>query len=377
MTTTASTAVQCPTCGNKGRKVQPLTLRSLLKVEAVGRVADTEHRFCDSKDCAVVYFADGQTFTKSDLKVPVGAKEITGERPLCYCFGHSIASIKQEFRTKGRSDALTDIRQKMESPGCHCETSNPSGSCCLGSVTKGTQIAQKELGMTELEVTPARSAGRGESIAKFGAVVSAIMASSCCWLPLLLLAIGVSGAGVAATLDAYRPLFITVTFGFLGAAFYFTYRSKKAATAAADSCCAPEGADTKSCCPPKGKTGRFSVVAFNKVMLWGVTVLAVTFLFLPSYTGLLLSWRSDRGAVTQGDPLVRQTSIAVDGMHCEACAVLVEKSVEDVPHVVDVKVNYETKQAIVSTQACCPFPKQEVLAAMQQAGYLGNIVQME
>lgn len=42
-------------------------------------------------------------------------------------------------------------------------------------------------------------------------------ASSCCWLPLVLLAAGVTGAGIAAALEAYRPLFVVVTFGFLAA----------------------------------------------------------------------------------------------------------------------------------------------------------------
>ncbi|MFQ5731902.1 MAG: hypothetical protein ACE5KM_08100 [Planctomycetaceae bacterium] len=144
-----------------------MTVRSLLKLEASGALnetgvadccsgdtgcqtpsEDTGWRFCDSVDCDVVYFSESadQQFEKSDLRVAVGVKETTGERPLCYCFGHSVASIKDELRTKGRSDALEDIRARMKDPGCFCETSNPSGSCCLGSVTKGIRIAEEELG---------------------------------------------------------------------------------------------------------------------------------------------------------------------------------------------------------------------------------------
>ena len=54
MTTIASKAVQCPACGNNGRMVQPLTVRSLLTDKVVGQVTDAEHRFCDSKSCNVV-----------------------------------------------------------------------------------------------------------------------------------------------------------------------------------------------------------------------------------------------------------------------------------------------------------------------------------
>lgn len=208
-----------------------------------------------------------------------------------------MASIKEELRTKSRCDALADIRAKMEDPGCRCETENAAGACCLGSVTKGIQIAQEELGMktTPTKISTAKtagnhssnaasfrsSAGHGEIVAKIGTVVSAFIASACCWLPLSLLAVGISGVGIAAALETYRPLFIIVTFGFLAAAFDFTYRQKKAASEAGHGCCPPEraagaGGDDDYC--ESAQKSRFSMMAMNKVMLWVVTVLAVAFL---------------------------------------------------------------------------------------------------
>jgi heme/copper-type cytochrome/quinol oxidase subunit 2 len=148
------------------------------------------------------------------------------------------------------------------------------------------------------------SSNRGELIAKIGTVVSALVASSCCWLPVLLLAVGISGAGIASALEAYRPIFMVVTFGFLGMAFYFTYRPRRAANAAAADCCSPSA-------EASGKR-RFSMMAFNKVMLWAVTLLAVVFLFFPQFVTGLLGTGSDQ--ITAD---MTRTVIQVEGMTCE------------------------------------------------------------
>lgn len=375
--------VLCPACGHTGKPVGPATLRALLKEEfrdsvpeeaghccgpepGVCRPAteDAGWRFCGSPECDVVYYAEqgGAAFGKSRLRVAVGVKERAGERPLCYCFGHSVASLKEELRTKGRSDALEDIRRRMEDPGCACEVTNPSGSCCLGTVARGIETARAELGGT----TP--RTGRAEAVSKVGTVLSAIMASACCWLPLVLLAFGVSGAGIAGALDAYRPVFIALTVVFLAAAFYFTYRPRKAASASEDCC-----ATAHDCCATPGPTGkrRFDMMTWNKVMLWGVTILAVAFLFFPSYMKFFLTG-GGADAPARNDPLVRTTTFSVQGMTCEGCSVLVEKAVKKVPGVLGVSVDYERKRAVVTSEACCPDPTEAVIDTLRAAGYRGE-----
>jgi copper chaperone CopZ len=392
--TTVGKRLLCPACGKKGKRVGTVTIRALLKEEYASEAGlgpparceppgdagsgcqplagDTGWRFCDSAECDVVYFAEDhdETFTRHHLRVAVGVKEKTGERPLCYCFGHSVASIQQELRTKGRSDALEDIRAKMQDPGCRCEVTNPSGACCLGSVAKGIQIAKAELGESVL-TTP--SGNKAETITKIGTLLSAVMASSCCWLPLLLLAVGVSGAGIAATLEQFRPVFIVVTVGFLGSAFYLTYRTKKAVADGVHSCCAPEAPSTEACCLPSINR-RFSLMTLNKVMLWVVTVLAVAFLFFPKYVGLFLVSR-EVANTTVNDPLVQRTTIAIEGMTCEACAVALQKTIKAVPGVLNAQMDFKTKQAIVSTEARCPFPKDEILKAIELAGFTGVVTE--
>lgn len=354
-------AALCPGSGTKGRKVGPATLRALVRAEFAGQVRDdADYYFCDAQGCDVVYFtADGQTFTKSQLKVAVGVKETTGDRPLCYCFGHSVESIKTELLTLGKTNAVEDIRTKMADPGCSCSTTNPSGACCLGAVKAGVETAKKEV------AAKGGRGGRGEVFAKVGAVLSAVVSSSCCWLPLLLPAFGVSGAGIAGTLDVYRPVFIALTVVFLAAAFYFTYRPRRASAAGADCCAAAP--TTRS---------RFSMMALNKVVLWGVTVLAVAFLFFPQYMRVFLTGGGNVEPAAN-NPTIRTTTFAVEGMTCEGCSALVEKVVKEVPGVLSVRVDYDAKRMVVTSEACCPAPTEAVVQALQKAGYRAAVVTPE
>jgi hypothetical protein len=156
------------------------------------------------------------------------------------------------------------------------------------------------------------SSSRGELVAKIGTIVSAIMASSCCWLPVLLLAVGVSGAGIASALEAYRPLFMVVTFGFLAMAFYFTYRPRQAVAGPAD-CCAPTPAPTDCCSPSvdSPRRFRFNMMAMNKAMLWAVTVLAVVFLFFPQYVTRLIGTGNEMITADMTRSVIR-----IEGMTC-------------------------------------------------------------
>lgn len=63
-------------------------------------------------------------------------------------------------------------------------------------------------------------------------ILAAIAASACCLGPLVLLALGVSGAWISSltALEPYRPIFIGFTLLFLAAAFYRLYPANRVCT---------------------------------------------------------------------------------------------------------------------------------------------------
>ena len=84
---------------------------------------------------------------------------------------------------------------------------------------------------------PERSSG----IVVAGSAIGAVLASSCCILPLVLITLGVGGTriGTLTSLKDYQPIFVVFTVGFLGVAFWRVYR--RPGTTRDDQTCAPPG----------------------------------------------------------------------------------------------------------------------------------------
>jgi len=88
------------------------------------------------------------------------------------------------------------------------------------------------------------SEGGRKGLVAAGGVISAILASSCCIAPLVLLSLGVSGAwmGNLTAMAPYQNYFIAATLLFIGAGYWFVYRRPKK-TCEDGSYCASPGAD--------------------------------------------------------------------------------------------------------------------------------------
>ena len=82
---------------------------------------------------------------------------------------------------------------------------------------------------------------RAQALLAVGGLFGALAASSCCIAPLLLFALGVSGAWITnlTQLAPYQPFFIAATAACLGAGYWLVYRARRVACAEGEVCARP------------------------------------------------------------------------------------------------------------------------------------------
>ncbi len=116
----------CPVNGREYAEVSPRTIAHHIIDAWDWLPSSGRYFFCDDPECDVVYFGeDGSTILKSHLRTRVGVKEGLGVSLLCYCFGVSKGDFQRNPATKDFEIAQTKAGM------CSCDTSNPSGRCCL------------------------------------------------------------------------------------------------------------------------------------------------------------------------------------------------------------------------------------------------------
>ena len=123
----------CPSCGNMAKGVLAKTVQALVTKELESYEG---FYYCTTPSCSTVYFKEDTLLTQKDLKVIVGLKEGANPATVCYCFEWTKEKIEAQLKEHGVCNALEDIKTKMETIGCSCETMNPSDGCCLGDVGK-------------------------------------------------------------------------------------------------------------------------------------------------------------------------------------------------------------------------------------------------
>ncbi|OBS09759.1 mercuric transporter MerT family protein [Acidihalobacter prosperus] len=106
-----------------------------------------------------------------------------------------------------------------------------------------------------------------------GAIVAGVGASACCFGPLILLGLGISGTWIASltALEPYRPLFIALVAMFLLLAFRRLYRNEKTCD------------DGQACAIPE-------VRRRQRFIFWSVGVILLVVLALPDIAPYLLGY---------------------------------------------------------------------------------------
>ncbi|MBI4613738.1 MAG: copper ion binding protein [Planctomycetes bacterium] len=358
--------------------MKPITIERLVVEEARTHAGRTDgFRFCAEPSCDVAYFhpESGARIARSEVRVRIGQKETEAPRPVCYCFEHTVEEVEAEVLATGTSKVADDITEKCREGLDRCEETNPQGSCCLGNVRRAVKEAQARHAGDPAIVAAADtecccSVAPGEApeaaarrprntglLATAGAVVSAILSSACCWLPLVLIAFGASAAGVSGFFEAYRFYLLGGTGLFLASGFYLVYVRKER--------CSPG----EACAVPNPRLRRL-----NKIMLWVATAVVLAFALFPNYVGYLLGSGNPQALAAASVSGESQT-YRIEGMTCEACAVTLREQLGKVPGVARAEVSFEQKTARVVFIEGEPRPSDEAIrAAIQQAGYSGTSV---
>ena len=157
-----------------------------------------------------------------------------------------------------------------------------------------------------------------------GSVLSGVAASACCWLPMVLLAFGVSAAGVGTFFASYRPYFVGGAVILLGLGFYLTFLHRAR--------CALGTAYAE-------RNRKVSLI--RPGMFWIGAALVIGFVFLPSYAGLVFT-SAPSTTVSAGEDHLVAVRFEIKGMTCEACAARVQRVIGDVAGIVSADVDYET-----------------------------------
>ncbi|MGD8569382.1 MAG: hypothetical protein PVJ39_14955 [Gammaproteobacteria bacterium] len=121
----------CPENGHCYKEVPFQTVLHHVKKPWEAGLANQTYYFCEDPDCDVVYFGiDNTIVTQPMLRSRIGIKEKAADAPICYCFGVSRAeAVSNEL-------AKTFVVEQTKAGRCSCETSNPSGRCCLKDFPK-------------------------------------------------------------------------------------------------------------------------------------------------------------------------------------------------------------------------------------------------
>ena len=100
---------------------------------------------------------------------------------------------------------------------------------------------QERTAVTEPTQSQVNQGNASRQLLAAGSLIGAVLASSCCIVPLVLVSLGISGAwiGSLTALESYKVYFVAATVGLLGAAYWQVYIKPRRAGATGSYCAGP------------------------------------------------------------------------------------------------------------------------------------------
>jgi mercuric ion transport protein len=193
-----------------------------------------------------------------------------------------------------------------------------------------------------------------EKLINIGSASAAFLASLCCIGPIFLAGLGLGGAGLVTGLETYRPYMMGVTFIFLGAALFMTYRKRE------------EVCEDGTCKVRRGSKR-------SKVTLWIVTALAVFFLAFP-----YIPWNNISAAsvIDSENTNLVKTTIPVKGTTCASCNVAIEMAVRKLEGVNQVTSDYDAGATTVEYDQD-KLELREIVETINNLGYQASMPKSE
>lgn len=116
----------CPVNGETYQRVNTKTMLHHLLSPWKQHPQNQGFYFCHDPDCEVVYFGENKEwYSISELRTALWQKSEDSEAYLCHCFGITRKQAVKDPQLK--QYVIEQTRLGL----CSCETSNPSGRCCL------------------------------------------------------------------------------------------------------------------------------------------------------------------------------------------------------------------------------------------------------
>jgi copper chaperone CopZ len=159
-------------------------------------------------------------------------------------------------------------------------------------------------------------------------LLTAITSSLCCITPILALIAGTSGmASTFSWIESFRPYLIGLTILLLSFVWYFKLKGRKEI-------------DCK--CETEGKPKYIE----SKMFLAVVTLFAFVMLTFPYYAGLFYP-NTGKQIIRVDQSDIQTTEYKIRGMTCASCEEQVKYKVNKLNGILNVKVSYEDKNAII------------------------------